>query len=209
MTDINSSHDRFGTIADKWFGDRAIGQRLDSVVTEISKYARDSKKLGAPAERKKKIGQAGAAAIKLLRHLDNIDATTRRLLFGGGEIPTHPEGTRTSLQAAGPALNADALSKLIEFEALLKEMATNAGKLVTSTPPQRAGAHELPDAIRWGVECLIAFWKRYRDDTPTSGQNSNSFGNFVEAVLCAEPVDASRANVRTALRYYFQEQADE
>ncbi|GLR66935.1 hypothetical protein GCM10010909_16150 [Acidocella aquatica] len=204
MTGKNSSHDPFRQIANAWFGDPAIGPRLKSAVAEISKYAQDSKKFGAPAERKKKLGQAGAAAIKLLRHLGDIDPTTRRLLFGGGEIPAHPEATHTGLQAAGPALNADAVSKLVEFEGLLTEMAANASKLVAATPPQRAGAHELPDAVQFGVECLGSFWRKYRDDAPTSGQNRDSFGNFVEAVLCADPVNASSANIRTALRYFFE-----
>lgn len=209
MAGKNPSHEPFGQITKEWFGDPAIGIRLKSAVIEISKSAHDSKKFGTPADRKKKLWQAGAAAIRLLTHLGNIDPTTRRLLFSGDGITAHPEGTRTNLQAAGPALNADALSKLITFETLLKEMAANAGKLVTSTPRQQAGAHELPDAIQFGVECLASFWEKYRDDAPTSGQNRNGFGNFTEAVLCAKPVNASAANVRTALRYYFQKTGDD
>ena len=51
-----------------------------------------------------------------------------------------------------------------------------------------------------GVKCLASFWKKYPDAGPTIGQNSDSFGNFAAAVLCAKLVNASASNVRTALR---------
>lgn len=203
MMDTNSSHDKFGQIAKDWFGDPAIGLQLKSVVAEIAKYAHDSNQYGSPAQRKRKLGQAAAAAVKLINHLKDLDPTTRHALFGGGKIREHGDISQTGLQAPDSVLNADALSKLSAFEALLPEMAANAGNLVRSTSPQRAGPHELSDAVQFGVECLASFWRKYRDAVPTSGQNSDSFGNFAEAVLCATPVNASASNVRTALRYFF------
>lgn len=203
MTVSSPSHDKSEQIAIKWFGSAAIGLPLKSVVNEIAKYAHDLRQYGTPAQRKRKLKITATWAAKLKAHLAQVDPTTRRLLFAGDAIATHTEGTRTSLQAGGPALNADALSKLIDFEALLTEMAAKASNLVAQVQSQSAGAPELPDAVYWGVECLASFWRKYRDEAPTSGQNTDSFGNFAEEVLCAEPVNASTSNVQTALRYYF------
>jgi hypothetical protein len=193
----------YEAVAEKWFGQREPADKLRSVIQDMARLAHDSANYGTPSQRKTKLRSAASWATKLKTLLSEMDPTTRVQLFGAGEVGSSA-GESELVFKVRPAQNADALPKLREFETLLDEMAARAGRFAQLIGPQTAGARNLPDAIAFGVACLASFWRKYRDEDPTSGQNYTSFGYLAELVFCPPPVSAKPSQVQTALRYYFK-----
>lgn len=195
-------------LAEQWFGSAAAADKLRSAIFEVARQAHDSAEYGSPAQRKSKLASTARAAAKLKQKLAELDATTRVRLFGGRRFSDATDDKLTTMGPAAAAENASSVEDLVAFEVLLSQMVESAKGLAKHTPRQTAGAMPLPDAITFGIECLASFWRKYRPDVPTSGQNHNSFGYLAETILCAEPVRATRAQVRTALRYHFRGEED-
>jgi hypothetical protein len=206
----------YEAVAEEWFGQRELAGALKSVIREAARQAHDSEQHGTPSQRRAKLQRTAAAAAKLKVLLSGLDFSTRTRIFGAGEIKlsektdivaeeTDPSApTNVLVLSPQAAQNGEALYKLSGFGALLDEFVVRAQRLAHEVDQQSAGAPNLPDAISFGVECLISFWLRYRSEPPTSGKNNNSFGYLAELLLCAPPMSAEPRQVGTALRYYFK-----
>lgn len=193
----------YETLARTWFNDVAAAPLLKQAAREIARYSRDRGAFGSPAQRRNKIISTGNAAARLRKHLTEIDPTTRLALFGKSPpaevTDTLSEVERMALVAMTQAALEDQDRFCIILDALIRRAAT----ISADIPPQSAGAPEVPDPIAFGVECMAAIWRRYRNDSPDSSFKRDGFGTFVETVLGAPPISANPAAIRTAVRYHF------